>query len=111
MAQVVSTVGMRRVKYDLSDVKVGESIFSTNKEMATLCIRTSDENWEVYEYDTACQKIQQHTINDPNYNISFYNEIFDVEKTKWVKEYFDKVVLCTQILSNFNYKIKHKFNW
>lgn len=101
---------MRRVKYDLSEVKVGESIFSTDKEMGVLCIRTSDTAWEVYEYDTVCQRMQTYTVNDPNNSISVYNEIFNVEKTKWVHEYFDKVVYCTQVLAGFNDKVKNKFN-
>lgn len=96
---------IRRIKYDLSDITVGESIFSkSNNEDFFLCIKLNDNKWEVYEYTNGYIRSSNAT------NIIFYilpnHRIFDKEKTEWVKKYWEKAIVAKKTLSTFEDRLK-----
>lgn len=87
----------RFVTFDISDIKVGESIFNVfDYKKYTLCVK-KEKNWKVYVYEN--RTMHSIHLDNPNFYINYDNEVFDVEKTKWVEEYWDKIL---EFLSNVN---------
>lgn len=102
---------IRMIKYDLSTVKIGESIFCKNADETNvvLCVRNDETYWRIYDYDITNKQLVSFDSDDPNYRILTHNEIFDVEKTKWVKEYFEKVDQSLSLVRNFESSLRFNF--
>lgn len=102
---------IKRIKFDLFNVKVGESIFSKNEKenVVTLCVKTDDAHWRIFIYDQENRHLHSFNSDDPDYHLFRNNEIFDAEKTKWVKEYFEKVDAAVSLITGFESSLRYNF--
>lgn len=99
------------VSYDLSQVKIGESIFSKDADnnVFTLCVKLSDLQWRVYKYENR-RGFSSNIDSKPDYYIYHDNEIFDEEKTSWVSKYWNGILSSLNSLDNFESSMKYNFH-
>lgn len=98
----------RRVRYDLTDILVGESIFNKEDEdKYTYCVKLSDDEWKIFRYDEG--EIHYFKIGEPSFYICPNNIVFDIEKTKWVREYFEKTYCNIESIKSFKININKSF--
>lgn len=100
---------VKRVTFDTSDIKIGESIFSKHtSNKCTLCVK-KEEDWEIFTYDNGHITIYSHP--DPSMHIIPNNMIFDKEKTEWVSKYWKNIRECETKINGFKDKIKYSFRF
>lgn len=96
------------VKFDFTNVEIGESIFSKfENNKYTLCIKQAEDEWQVFVYEK--NDIIHFNTKEPSNYIYSYNEVFDIDKTKWVIDYWEKACGYIYQLKNFNSRINNSF--
>lgn len=100
---------VKRVSYDLSDIEVGESIYSFFGDSYYLCVK-AERRWDIYKFENG-QADNIGTEAVPTNYIYPFNYVFDAEKTKWVVKMWNDTIKAQSKISDFKYKLRFGFNW
>lgn len=90
---------VKRVSYDLSDIEVGESVYSLVDNSYYLCVK-EEKQWDIYKFENG-EAFHIGTDVVPTNYIYPYNYVFDAERTKWVVKMWNDTINAQSKISDF----------